>query len=181
MGQGPIGIILAVLARRRGARVITSDLLPERLTIAKGFGLTENIDASITEPVRAIRELTEGRGADAVVLAVAGTGLIRPAMDGTRPGGRVLLFAQTQHGEAAIDPAAVCVDEKSLLGSYSASVDLQDESARFVLGREMDLERLISHRFPLAQAVEALRLAAHPKPDSMKIVIQPGSQMEGLK
>ena len=176
MGQGPIGIMLGVLARRRGARVITSDLLPQRHTIAKGFGLIESIDASTSDTVRTIKQMTEGRGADAVILAVAGTGLIRPAMDATRPGGRVLLFAQTQHGEAAIDPAAVCVDEKSLLGSYSASIDLQDESAGFVLGREMDLERLISHRFPLAQAVEALQLAAHPKPDSMKIVIQPGSQ-----
>src|SRR5579862_7050531 len=176
MGQGPIGIMLAVLARRRGTRVITSDLLPQRLTIAKGFGLTESIDASRADVGRVIRDLTEGRGADAVILAVAGTALIGPAMDATRPGGRVLLFAQTQHGQAAIDPAAVCVDEKSLLGSYSASVDLQEESARFVLGREMDLERLISHRFPLSEAVEALRLAAHPKADSMKIVIQPGSQ-----
>ncbi len=176
MGQGPIGIILAVLARRRGARVITSDLLPQRHTIAKAFGLAENIDASTSDTVRAIRELTEGRGADAVILAVAGNALIRAAMEATRPGGRVLLFAQTQHGEAAIDPAAVCVDEKSLLGSYSASVDLQEESARFVLDREMELERLISHRFPLAQSVEALRLAAHPKPDSMKIMIQPGCQ-----
>ncbi len=176
IGQGPIGIILAVLARRQGARVITSDLFPSRHTIAKAFGLSENIDASTSDAVQTIKEFTEGRGADAVILAVAGNHLIRSAMDATRPGGRVLLFAQTQHGEATIDPAGVCVDEKSLLGSYSASVDLQDESAQFVLSREMDMERLISHRFPLAEAVEALHLAAHPKPDSMKVVIQPGSE-----
>jgi L-iditol 2-dehydrogenase len=175
IGQGPIGIILSVLARRCGARVITSDLFPQRLTIAKAFGLNENIDASTSDSVRSIKEMTDGRGADAVILAVAGNGLIRPAMDATRPGGRVLLFAQTQHGEAIIDPASVCVDEKSLLGSYSASVDLQEESARFVLGREMDLERLISHRFSLAESIDALHLAAHPKPDSMKVIIQPGS------
>jgi L-iditol 2-dehydrogenase len=175
IGQGPIGIILSVLARRCGARVITSDLFPQRLTIARAFGLNENIDASTSDSVRLIKEMTDGRGADAVILAVAGNGLIRPAMDATRPGGRVLLFAQTQHGEAIIDPASVCVDEKSLLGSYSASVDLQEESARFVLGREMDLERLISHRFPLAESIDALHLAAHPKPDSMKVIIQPGS------
>ncbi len=175
IGQGPIGIILSVLARRCGARVITSDLFPQRLTIGKAFGLNENIDASTSDSVRSIKEMTDGRGADAVILAVAGNGLIRPAMDATRPGGRVLLFAQTQHGEAIIDPASVCVDEKSLLGSYSASVDLQEESARFVLGREMDLERLISHRFPLAESIDALHLAAHPKPDSMKVIIQPGS------
>jgi L-iditol 2-dehydrogenase len=71
------------------------------------------------------------------------------------------------------------VDEKTLLGSYSASVELQEESVRFVMSREMDLECLISHRFPLSHALEALHLAAHPKPDSMKIVIQPGSVWEG--
>jgi len=176
MGQGPIGIILSVLARRCGARVITSDLYPQRLTIAKTFGLTENIDASTSDTVTTTKAMTEGRGADAVVLAVAGNGLIRAAMDATRPGGRILLFAQTQHGEATIDPAGVCVDEKSLLGSYSASVDLQQDSAQFVLGREMELERLISHRFRLTDSIEALQLAAHPKPDSMKVVIQPGSE-----
>ncbi len=174
IGQGPIGIILAVLARRRGARVITSDLFPQRHTISKAFGLEENIDASSQNTVETIKNLTEGRGADAVILAVAGNGIIRPAMDATRPGGRVLLFAQTQHGEAMIDPAAVCVDEKSLVGSYSASVDLQSESEQFVLSGEMEMERLISHSFPIEEAVEALQLAAHPKPDSMKIVIQPG-------
>ena len=130
-------------------------------------------------PEKLVREMTEGRGADAVILAVGGNGMIRPAMDAARPGGRVLLFAQTVRGEATIDPAAVCVDEKALLGSYSASVELQEESVRFVMNREMDLERLISHRFPLESGVEALNLAAHPQPDSMKIVIQPGSVARG--
>jgi L-iditol 2-dehydrogenase len=175
IGQGPIGTILAVLAKRAGARVITSDLYPARLTIAKSFGLSQTIDASKADVGQTVREITEGRGADAVILAVGGSSLIRSAMDAARPGGRVLLFAQTTRGEVTIDPAAVCVDEKTLLGSYSASVELQEESVRFVMNREMNLERLISHRFPLERSVEALKLAAHPQPDSMKIVIQPGS------
>src|SRR5437870_5463369 len=179
IGQGPIGIVLSVLAQRRGATVITSDLYPERLTISKSFGLELQIDASRSDAVKRTRELTEGRGADAVILAVGGNGLIRSAMDATRPGGRVLLFAQTVSGEATFDPAAVCVDEKTLLGSYSASVELQEESVRFVMNHELDLEPLISHRFPLASAVQALNLAAHPQPHSMKIVIQPGSSWEG--
>jgi L-iditol 2-dehydrogenase len=85
-----------------------------------------------------------------------------------------MLFAQTVHGETKIDPAAVCVDEKTLLGSYSASVDLQDDSVQFVMGKEMDLARLISHRFSLDESLAGLDLAAHPQADSMKIVIQPG-------
>ena len=179
IGQGPIGIILGTLAKRAGADVITSDLFPQRLTIAKHFGLTTSLDASTVNTVEQVKAMTDGRGADAVILAVAGNGLIRPAMDATRPGGRVLLFAQTQRSEAVIDPSAVCVDEKSLLGSYSASVDLQAESANFVLNREMDLEALYSHRFPLSQAVDALQLAAHPQPETMKIAIQPGRTWEG--
>ncbi len=179
IGQGPIGLILATLAKRAGTRVITSDLYPARLTMAESLGLKLTIDASKVDAGRAVREMTEGRGADAVILAVGGSGLIRPAIEATRAGGRVLLFAQTVRGEVTIDPASVCVDEKALLGSYSASVDVQEESVRFVMNREMDLERLISHRFPLQSGVEALNLAAHPQPDSMKIVIQPGSAWEG--
>ena len=175
IGQGPIGIMLSALAFRAGASVITSDLYPERLKIAKSLGLQNTVDASNQDVVSAVREQTEGRGADAVILAVGSNGLIRPAMDAARPGGRVLLFAQTQRGEVVVDPAAICVDEKSLVGSYSASVNLQDESVRFVMNREMDLERLISHRFPLQESPRALELAAHPQPASMKIVIQPGS------
>jgi L-iditol 2-dehydrogenase len=179
IGQGPIGILLSVLAKRAGASVITSDLYPERLRIGSSFGLDLSIDASRINVVERIRELTQGRGADAVILAVGGNTLIRTAMDAARPGGRVLLFAQTQHGEAVIDPAAICVDEKTLVGSYSASVDLQEESVRFVLNREMDLEQLVSHRFPLSQSPQALHLAAHPQPSSMKIMIQPGATWEG--
>src|SRR5690349_17629678 len=216
IGQGPIGIMLSVLAKRamtagvggdfyshigarsgssatadtrahieleraevNGSMVVTSDLYPQRLTISTSYGLGNSIDASRTDVVKAVRELTDGRGADAAILAVGGNGLIRTAMDAVRPGGRVLLFAQTVHGEATFDPGAVCVDEKALLGSYSASVDLQEESVQFVFRGAMEFERLISHRFPLVQSVEALRVAAHPQPDSLKVVVQPGSAWEG--
>jgi len=179
MGQGPIGILLGVLALRAGTRVVASDLLPQRLTIAASFGIPVPVDASQADSVARVKEATGGRGADAVILAAAGNSLIRQALEAARPGGRVLLFAQTVRGEVALDPAAVCVDEKTLLGSYSASVDLQEESVRFVFGQEMDLARLITHRFPLDKAVEALELAAHPQPDSMKVVVQPGSSWEG--
>jgi L-iditol 2-dehydrogenase len=175
IGQGPIGIILSVLARRAGASVITSDLYAERLRISKSLGFELAIDASRQDALQYVRQRTEGRGTDAVVLAVGANTLIRPAMDAARPGGRVLLFAQTQRGEVVVDPAAICVDEKTLVGSYSASVNLQDDSVRFVMNREMDLERLISHRFPLQESAQALELAAHPQPASMKIVIQPGT------
>lgn len=178
IGQGPIGIMLAVLAQRAGAHVVASDMFAQRLGASHKFQINDTIDAAQQNVLKAIRERTEGRGADATVLAVGSNALIKTAMDATRPGGRILLFAQTQHGEASFDPAAVCMDEKTLLGSYSASVDLQEESARLVLSGEIDFTQLVSHRFTLGQAVEALHLAANPQPDSMKIIITPGSTWE---
>ncbi len=176
IGQGPIGILLAALAARTGAKVLTSDLYPERHAIASGYGLKHPIDAGRDNVVEVAKRESEGRGADAVILAVGGNGLIRTAMDAARPGGRILLFAQTQHGEAIIDPAAVCMDEKTLLGSYSASVEIQNEGANLVFegyNNGFDLTQLISHRFSLEKANEAIEVASNPTAASMKVFIQP--------
>ncbi|WP_263352085.1 zinc-dependent dehydrogenase [Acidicapsa acidisoli] len=175
IGQGPIGILWASLVLRTGANVLTSDLYPERHSIAAGFGLKHPIHAATENVAARAREATEGRGADAVVIAVGGNGLIRTAMEAVRPGGKVLLFAQTQHGEAIFDPAAVCMDEKFLLGSYSSSIDIEHEVEDLVFNgyrNGFDLTRLISHRFPLEQAVEAIQVASNPCASSMKIMIE---------
>lgn len=177
IGQGPIGILLAALAHRTGATVLTSDLHPERHRVAERFGLTHPLDAR-GDVVAAAKAATEGRGADVALVAVGGNKLIQVAMEAIRPGGRVMLFASTQHGEAPFDPAAVCMDEKTLMGSYSASVAIQDEVTEMVFAgyrSGFDLTQLISHRFALEDAVEAIALASNPQPDSMKIVIQPGA------
>ncbi len=176
IGQGPIGLMHAVLSSRIGARVLTSDLYPERHAIAAKFGLRHPIHAGNENVVERVFAETEGRGADAVILAVGGTALVRTAMDAARPGGKVMLFAQTQHGEVTIDPAAVCVDEKTLLGSYSSSFPILDEVTKLVFGgyRDgFDLTQLISHRFPIEDAVAAIEVASNPQADSMKIMIEP--------
>ncbi len=176
IGQGPIGIMLAALSRRTGARVLTSDLYPERHAIAAKFGLCEPIHVGTENVIERAHAATEGRGADAVILAVGGNALIKPAMAAVRPGGKVMLFAQTQHGEAAFDPGAVCLDEKTLLGSYSASTSIQPEVEELVFGgsgKGFDWTQLISHRFPLEEAVKAIEVASHPQADSMKIMIEP--------
>lgn len=176
IGQGPIGLMHAVLAGRTGAKVLTSDLYAERHALAAKFGLRHPIHAGTENVVERVMAETNGRGADAVILAVGGNALIRTSMDAARPGGRVLLFAQTQHGEVTVDPAAVCVDEKTLLGSYSSSFEILPEVTDLVFNgyrNGFDLTQLISHRYSLEDAVEAIEVASHPKADSMKIMIEP--------
>ncbi len=176
IGQGPIGILLAALARRTGATVLTSDLYEQRHAVARHYGLDRPLDAR-SDVAAAARVATGGRGADVALVAVGADALIATAMEAIRPGGRVMLFASTQHGSAAFDPAAVCMDEKTLMGSYSASVAVADDVAQLVFegyrDGTLDLTRLISHRFPIEEAVAAIDLASHPQPGSMKIVLQP--------
>ena len=176
IGQGSIGILLAALAAQTGATVLTSDLYPERHAIAAQYGLKHPLDAR-GDIVGACKAVTDGRGADVALVAVGSDRLIDTAMQAIRPGGRVMLFASTQHGTAPFDPAAVCMDEKTLMGSYSASVAIQQEGIDLVFegyrSGKLDLTKLISHRFGLEDAAEAVKLASNPQPDSMKIVLKP--------
>jgi L-iditol 2-dehydrogenase len=101
-------------------------------------------------------------------------GALADALAIARPGGRILLFAQNDPELRIEFPAAsVGVEEKEILGSYSAAVDRQEEAARLIFSRQLAVRELISHRFPLEAMNQALELAAHPVRDSLKVVIHP--------
>ena len=113
-------------------------------------------------------------GADLVIVAVSARGIVDQAIACSRPGSRILLFAQTSATERIETSGAdICVGERSLLGCYSASVDLQSESANLVFGGEIPVEELISHRLPLVKIRSGIDLALHPGPNSLKIIVQP--------
>jgi L-iditol 2-dehydrogenase len=172
IGQGPIGMLLMMLARHEGATVYTSDPMAGRRAASVRFGAAESFDPDEGKLDAAIRRRTGGRGADAVLLAVPNAALVPQALALARPGGRVLLFA---HNDPILQlefpAAAVGVEEKEILGSYSASVGDQKESAALVFGRRMPLREMISHRFRLERIADALELAAHPKHDTLKVMI----------
>ena len=172
VGQGPIGMLLTLLGRNEGATVYTSDPMPGRRAASVRFGAAEAFDPTASDLVDEIRRRTHGRGADAVLLAAPSPALVPQALAIARPGGRVLLFAHNDPVLQLQFPAAVVgVEEKEILGSYSASVDEQAESADLVFRRRLPVREMISHRFPLERIADALELAAHPKHDTLKVVI----------
>lgn len=174
MGQGPIGLLLMLLARLAGATVLTSDPMPTRRGMSTRLGAAASLDPAAGNLSEEVLARTAGRGADVVLLAAPNPELVREALGLARPGGRVLLFAQNDPlMQIEFPAAAVGVEEKEILGSYSASVDLQEESARLVFERRLPLRDLISHRFPLDEIEQALALAARPTGDSLKVVILP--------
>lgn len=173
LGQGPIGLIFTMLVRRTGATVFATDTLSYRLDLARQFGANayHGRDVSFEEGVRIA---TNGRGADSVILATNATGLVQQALRISRPGAKILLFAQTSSNERIeCSGADVCVGERMLFGSYSADVDLQAESARLVFSGDLPLEQLISHRLPLREIERGISIAQHPFERSMKVVVHP--------
>jgi len=174
MGQGPIGLLLMMLSRLAGAFVIGSDPMPERRAKSLSLGADLAIDPRGGRIGDEIRSRTEGRGADAVLVAVPLPAALNDALAIARPGGRILLFAQNDPEMRIEFPAAaVGVEEKEILGSYSAAVDRQEKAARLIFSRQLAVRELISHRFSLEAMNQALELAAHPISDSLKVVIQP--------
>lgn len=173
LGQGPIGLIFTMLVKRRGATVFATDTIEFRRQISREIGASA-FDPREPDFERAIKAHTEGRGADSVILATNAPGLVEQAMQISRPGAKILLFAQTS-GVDRIELSGmdICVGERALLGSYSADIDLQQESARLVFGGMLPLERLISDRVPLSDIENGIAIAQHPGKQSLKVVVHP--------
>jgi L-iditol 2-dehydrogenase len=175
-GQGPIGLMFTKLLQLRGMNVLATDLLESRLRLARKFGakwteLVQNPKSKVQRPARQPSDFGQ-RTLDAAVLAVPSDAALRDAIQRVRGAGQILLFAHTKRGAMTeLDLASVCVDEKDLLGSYSADFTLQREVARLVFSRQLDVRGLITHRFELAKTAQAIELASHPTPESMKIVV----------
>jgi L-iditol 2-dehydrogenase len=171
-GCGPIGLQLLMVAKLQGARIFTSDPMAERRSKSLELGAVESFDPTSGKLVPDVKARTEGRGADAVLVAVAHPPVVEEALAAVRPGGRVLLFAANDPVTRIEFPAsAVGIDEKEILGSYSAALDIQAEAADLVLSKKLPVLDIVSHRFPLARIQEALELAARPTVDSLKILI----------
>ncbi len=177
VGQGQIGLILMQLCRWAGATAFTSDPLEDRRAMSRRLGSDEAFDAQ--NAGAEARSRTGGRGVDIALVAASGGGAMAQAVAATRPGGRIMVFAATSPGETAeIDLGLLCTAEKDILTSYSASVEVQELAAQLVFAREVCVEELITHRFPLQCAPEAVALASQPRPGVLKVVLErdPGRQ-----
>jgi L-iditol 2-dehydrogenase len=138
------------------------------------FGAAAAFDPADSELARDVAARTGGRGADAVIVAVPLPSAVTEALAVARAGGRVLLFAQNDPVTKIEFPAAaVGVEEKELLGSYSAAIDQQEEAAELIFSRRLPVRDLITHRFALEEFTDALSLAMHPSSNSLKVVITP--------
>jgi L-iditol 2-dehydrogenase len=174
LGQGPIGLMFTMLAVRSGAKIFTTDTIERRRELSVQFGAEASWDPKGLDIRSCISEATHGRGADIVIVAASAPSLAQEAMRCSRPGSRILFFAQTSDKERIeVSGADICMGERTLFGSYSASLDLQKESADLVFSGELPVDKLMSHCLPLDQINAGFELALHPDSRSLKIIVEP--------
>jgi len=157
-GLGPVGGAAVMMAKGRGARVIGVDRLPVRIALAKEVGADEVINFDEREPVAAIRELTNGEGADVCVDTSGNPVGQNNALNATRILGRVGMIG-VNTGETTIRISdQILSPSRTIRGSWIYGLEDYHDMVEFVVGRDIKLEKLVTHRFPIEQAPEAFQL-----------------------
>lgn len=174
-GAGPIGLMFVMLVKYFGARAIATDLLPSRLEKARQLGADAAFDPRDADLPAKIHALTNGMGVDTTLLAVPSDKAFFQALDCTRKGGKILFFAEfPDEVEIPINPNILYRREIDLMGSYSSSYKVQSLAADIVFNKRIDVDALVSDRFPLSDLAAAVDRAVSPTPDTFKILIDVG-------
>lgn len=195
IGQGPIGLLFTKILSLQGINVIATDLMTNRLKLAEDWGAKKVFNASAADLLQQISRYlrftkydlrtkrrsnrkssivnrTSERSLDAAIVAVPANAAVNQAFQLVRGSGQVLLFAHTKPGDShPIDLSGICLHEKDLIGSYSADFLLQKEVAELVFSGRVDMEKLVTHRFPLSETAAAVAMASKPTPESLKIIV----------
>jgi threonine dehydrogenase-like Zn-dependent dehydrogenase len=155
-GQGPVGLSATLLGRAMGARIIAVDVSPERLELARGLGAEVVLNPNEVDPIEAIGDLTDREGADATLDCTGNATARAQTVRSARVWGRACFVGEG--GTVTLEPSPDIIHKHlTLYGSWTFSTVGLDECARFVVDRQIPLDRLITHRYRLDQAEEAFR------------------------
>jgi len=155
LGQGPVGLSATMIGAGVGARVIAIDIVPYRLELAKKLGAAETINAAETDPVEALKELTQGEGVDAAIECSGKPAVRVQALNSAKLFGRVCFVGGG--GGLTIDEMNLQVIRRQLkiFGSQTFPVGMLEEIGNWIVKKNLPIEDLITHRFTIDQAQEA--------------------------
>jgi threonine dehydrogenase-like Zn-dependent dehydrogenase len=156
-GQGPVGLSATMLGSAMGARVIAVDVVPERLKLARELGADSVINAKETDPIAALRGLTQGEGVEASMDCTGNPEARVAAVKSTATWGRVCFVGEGNTTTFDISQDMIR-KQLTIHASWTFSSLGQEECARFIAYRKVPLKRLLTHRFTLDQAEQAYRL-----------------------
>ena len=172
IGAGPSGIIHTILSESRGAaKIIVSDMINYRLEMAKRFGADLTINPQNESLIEKVRESTNGRGADLVIVTAPYAEALSEGLNVCRKGGTVCVFAPSLPSkQVSISPYRLFFSEIRIIPSYSTSHLETRTALKLINTGKIKAKELITHRFPLSQTSEAFKIAEKDK-RCLKVVV----------
>jgi L-iditol 2-dehydrogenase len=172
VGAGPSGIIHVMLVKLAGAsKVIVSDTVDYRLKEAQRLGADITVNPLKQKVAEKVKNVTQGRGADVVIVTAPNVKAIEESVSLCRRGGTLCLFAPTKPEEQVrLSPHRLFFNEVRIVPSYSTSHLETRKALELISSGKIKARELITHRFPLSQTAEAFKIAAHSK-ECLKVVI----------
>ena len=172
VGAGPIGLLHLQLARLQGAHVIVTDLMPSRLEVAKQLGAHEVVNASECDAAEQVRALTQGRGADAVIVATGARAAMEQGLQMAALHGNVNFFAGSYPPpKLALDPNLIHYKELTLTGSHHFTPFTFQRALKLLQYDLIQTDPLISHRLPLEQTQAGFDIVIGQR--GLKVIVLP--------
>ena len=172
LGSGPIGLTVVMIAKAAGAtQIIATDLIDKRLLVAQQVGATDIVNAQQNDQVAAIKELTRGRGVDVVFEAAGAVETPHQAVQVARIGGLVVIIGIFREEMIAIGSSTA--RRKGLTIKFDRRTKhAMNRAIELTQQGVVDLKPMLTHRFPLERAAEALELVERKADGVIKAVIE---------
>ncbi len=173
VGCGPVGILAVIAARHLGAEMVYAvDAIPERLALAQEAGAVP-IDFTVENPAMLLHEVTEGLGADAVMEAVGSFAAERLAIEMVRPGGTISVVGVHCDEKFAFSPTEAYDKNLTYKVGRCPARTYMERLAPVVRDSDLGIDRVISHRQPLADGADAYRMFDEKLDGCTKVVLTP--------
>jgi propanol-preferring alcohol dehydrogenase len=161
VGAGGLGLMSIQLAKAvTGSKIIAMDLDDEKLRAAKRNGADNIINSKKEDPVKAVMELTDKMGADAVIDFVNASKTVETDMQFLRKRAKLVLVGLFG-GELKLSLVSMPTRAYRLIGSYTGTIS--DMTELISLARRGVIKPLVSNRFKISQATEALSMLKEGK------------------
>ncbi|MFO8019817.1 MAG: alcohol dehydrogenase catalytic domain-containing protein [Promethearchaeia archaeon] len=173
LGSGVSGLLHLKLAKAKGVeKVFTTDINEYRLKMAEKMGATKALDAT-EDILPKIKSLNEGRMPDVIIVCTGALPAAEQALNCVGPGSTVIFFAVPKPGiDLPIPINEYWRNEVTITTSYGAAPEDLDESYEWIKSNKIEVDDLITHRFPLSQIGKAFKLVSEAG-KSLKVVLEP--------
>jgi L-iditol 2-dehydrogenase len=161
VGCGPMGLLNLMVAKSYGSKVVSCDLLDRRLKMAERLGADYVANPQQEDLRTVVNRLTNGRGVDALIVAVGDPKLVEGYHKMVRKGGIVNVFGGPPKGSLiTLDPRFIHYSEVSITGSFASSIDHYKAAKELIKSKKVDVKSLVTHRFSLDKILDAVKLAS---------------------